>query len=105
MKRTVVAVMATVITTAGAAAVTLPAQASPNTPARACSTHWGRAPRHAGAMVQTRVRNVRAGEHACFDRLVVDLGVGRAPGYRVGYVRAFFADGSGQRVATKGRAK
>ena len=105
MKRTVVAIMAMLITTAGTAAVTLPAQASPNRAGRACSTHWGTAPRHAGAMVQTRVRNVRAGEHTCFDRLVVDLGVGQAPGFRVGYVRAFFADGSGQRVPTKGRAK
>ena len=105
MKRTAVAVMATLFTTVGIAAATLPAQANPDTAARACSTNWGTAPRHAGAMVQTRVRGVRAGEHACFDRLVVDLGPGRAPGYRVGYVRAFFAQGSGQRVPTKGRAK
>lgn len=105
MKRAAVAVMATLITTVGTAAVTLPAQASAHSAARACSAHWGTAPRHAGVMVQTRVRHVRAGEHACFDRLVIDLGVGHAPGYRVGYVRAFIADGSGQRVPTKGRAK
>jgi hypothetical protein len=101
MKRAAVAVMATLITTVGTAAVTLPAQASAHSAARACSAHWGTAPRHAGEMVQTRVRHVRAGEHACFDRLVIDLGVGHAPGYRVGYVRAFIADGSGQRVPTK----
>ena len=105
MKRTAVAVLATLFTTLGTAAITLPAQASPSTAARACSTKWGTAPKHAGAMVQTRVRGVRAGEHACFDRLVINLGPGRAPGYRVGYVRAFIADGSGQRVPTKGRAK
>jgi hypothetical protein len=104
MKRIAVA-LATLVTTLGTAAITLPAQASPSTAARVCSTKWGTGPRHAGAMVQTQVRGVRAGEHACFDRLVVDLGRGRAPGYRVGYVRAFFADPSGMRVPTKGRAK
>jgi len=97
--------MATLVTTVGTAAIALPAQASPSTAARACSTNWGKTHKHAGVMVHTLVRGVRAGEHACFDRLVVDLGRGRAPGYRVGYVQVFFAEGSGQRVRTKGRAK
>src|ERR1700757_1367714 len=108
MNRTAVAVAATLLTTIGTAAVTLPAQASPRaqaSTARACSTHWGTAPRHAGGMVQTQVRHVRAGEHPCFDRLVVGLGPRRRPGYRVSYVRAFFADGSGKRVPARGRAK
>lgn len=104
MRRTAVAVMAAAFTAVGAAAVTAPAQASPRT-AQGCSTSWGTAQRHAGAMAQTRVRDVRAGEHPCFDRLVVDLGAGRAPGYRAGYVRAFYADGSGKRVPARGRAK
>jgi hypothetical protein len=42
---------------------------------------------------------------ACFDRLVVDLGPGRKPGYRVRYVRAFYASGSGMVVHVRGHAK
>jgi hypothetical protein len=56
-------------------------------------------------MVQNKVRTVRAGQHACFDRLVVDLGVGRAPGYHVSYVGRFATQGSGMPVPTRGNAK
>jgi hypothetical protein len=106
MRRTAVALIATLVTTAGAAVAQagVPAQAS-TARAQACATNWGTGPRHAGMLVQTPVRNVRAGQHACFDRLVIDLGAGQAPGYRVRYVRAFYADASGKLVPTKGRAK
>jgi hypothetical protein len=71
----------------------------------ACSTQWGTGTRDKALMVQNRVRDVRVGQHACFDRLVFDLGVGRAPGYHVSYVPAFHAQGSGMLVPTTGRAK
>jgi hypothetical protein len=73
--------------------------------AKSCSTRWGTGKRNAGSMVQTRVRDVRVGQHACFDRLVVDLGAGKAPGYTLRYVGAFHADGSGALVPVSGHAK
>ncbi len=104
MRKSAVAVATTIVTGLSAAAVALPAQAATTAPA-ACSTHWGTGPRHKDQMVQTRVRDVRAGKHTCFDRLVIDLGAGRAPGYNIHYVRAFHADGSGKLVPTSGKAK
>jgi hypothetical protein len=71
----------------------------------ACSTHWGSGPRDRALMVQNRLQDARVGKHACFDRLVFDLGVGRAPGYHVSYVPAFRTQGSGMLVPTAGRAK
>jgi hypothetical protein len=104
MRKTVVAGVTAILTGLSAAVVALPAEAAPAT-GIACATNWGAGPRHKDQMVQTKVRAVRAGVHACFDRLVIDLGAGRAPGYRVSYVGAFHADGSGQLVRTSGHAK
>jgi hypothetical protein len=104
MRKSALAVAATIVTGLSAAAVALPAQAA-TTATATCSTHWGTGPRHKDQMVQTKVRGVRAGQHTCFDRLVIDLGAGRAPGYDVRYVRAFHADGSGKLVRTSGKAK
>jgi hypothetical protein len=56
-------------------------------------------------MVQTAVRDVRTGKHACYDRLVIDLGPGAAPGYNVRYVNAFYDGASGTRVPVSGPAK
>ncbi len=104
MRKTAVAGVTAILTGLSAAVAALPAQATTAAPA-SCSTHWGTGPRHKDQMVQTKVRAVRVGVHACFDRLVIDLGTGRAPGYRVSYVRAFYADGSGKLVRTSGHAK
>ena len=49
------------------------------------------------------VVNVRTGQHATYDRVVIDL-KGGAPGYRIGYVREVREDGSGKVVDTRGRA-
>lgn len=49
------------------------------------------------------VTGLRTGRHATFDRFVVDLRGGRT-GYRVRYVRALVADGSGATVPLKGEA-
>ena len=104
MRKSAVAVATTIVTGLSGAVIALPAQAA-TTSAATCSTHWGTGARHKHQMVQTKVREVRAGKHTCFDRLVIDLGAGRAPGYNVHYVRAFHADGSGKLVPTKGKAK
>ena len=49
------------------------------------------------------VIGIRTGQHATFDRVVIDL-KGGAPGYKVGYVKEVREDGSGKVVDTRGRA-
>ncbi len=70
-----------------------------------CGITWGSQPKQAGSMVQTRVRDVRAGQHPCFDRLVIDLGAGHRPGYSVRYVKQIVQDASGKPIPVKGGAK
>jgi hypothetical protein len=70
-----------------------------------CGIHWGSAPKHAGTMVGSLVQKVRAGEHACFDRLVIELGAGRKPGYRVEYVARIIQDPSGKVIPVRGGAR
>jgi hypothetical protein len=56
-------------------------------------------------MVTSRVSQVSAGRHACFDRLVIRLGKGNRPGYRVRYVAKIVQDGSGKPIRVRGRGK
>ncbi len=73
-----------------------------------CSTGWGSGTKSSGRAEgpsTARVNDVRVGQHACFDRLVIDLGPGRVPGYRVQYVSELRAQGSGKVVPLRGRAK
>ncbi len=73
----------------------------------ACSTRWGTGPKHGGTVftVSTPVLRVRAGEHACFDRLVVDMGRGPRPGFSVRYVARIVAEASGMVLKVRGKAK
>ncbi|MGY1840501.1 MULTISPECIES: AMIN-like domain-containing (lipo)protein [unclassified Modestobacter] len=71
-----------------------------------CGLHWGSLP-EATAVVERpagQVTDVRAGQHPCFDRLVVDLEAGRAGGYDVRYVDQVSAQGSGTPVPVDGGA-
>jgi hypothetical protein len=104
MRKSAIAALTALLAGAGTATMAVPAQAAPHT-AQLCPTNRGTGPRHAGTMVQTKIRDVRVGRHACFDRLVIDLGSGKAPGYRVQYVKAFHASGSGKVVHVAGHAK
>lgn len=52
-----------------------------------CGITWGSLAKTSAPYSTATVTNVRAGRHACFDRLVVDLR-GKSAGYRVEYVRA-----------------
>lgn len=51
---------------------------------------------------QPKVVDLRVGEHARYDRVVIDLD-GKIPGYRVRYVKRLTYDGSGERVPLHGR--
>jgi hypothetical protein len=73
-----------------------------------CSAGWDsgtKASSRAEGPSTGRVADVRVGQHACFDRLVIDLGPGTRPGYRVQYVPAVRGQGSGQVIHLRGRAK
>ncbi|KUG52989.1 hypothetical protein AVL61_12285 [Kocuria rosea subsp. polaris] len=69
-----------------------------------CGITWGSQPKSSGGVVAPprvpHVTNVRAGRHACFDRLVVDLD-NEVKGYDVRY-RAFRGIGSGARLPLRG---
>lgn len=69
-----------------------------------CGITWGSLPKSNSLMSQAPVTNVRAGQHTCFDRLVVDLRAAPAPGYFVGYVSQVVEDGSGRPVPLRGGA-
>lgn len=88
---------------AAGGAATVAAQAA--RPA-ACGTAWGTNAKQGGPAnpVSTKVKAVRAGQQPCFDRLVIDLGVGTHPGYRVSYVSKIIADPSGKTLSMRGKA-
>jgi hypothetical protein len=92
--------------TAASAAFVLPAtaQAAPY-----CGITWGSLPKQAGnsapSLRGSELSAVRGGQHACFDRLVLDAtGSSRVASYRVEYVPAVRSDGSGAVVPLKGGA-
>jgi hypothetical protein len=85
--------------------VAAPAQAA----APYCGITWGSLAKHAGnsdpSLQGSELTAVRAGQHACYDRLVLDVtGSSRVASYRVAYVPAVRSDGSGAVVPLKGGA-
>lgn len=70
-----------------------------------CGIVWGSLPESAtSGTARGTLYDVRAGRHACFDRLVFDVH-GPIAGYRVQYVDAVRAPGSGAVVGVAGRAR
>lgn len=73
--------------------------------AKACPVvYWGSLPKSNATMNTGPVENLRSGRHACFDRIVIDLG-GRPVGYSVRYVNRIVQPGSGQTMSVRGGAK
>ena len=96
--------LALLAVTAATAAVVAPAPAQAAAPY--CGLTWGSLPEAANASDTEMVNDVRAGRHACFDRLVVDLG-GQDTTFRsydVRYVSQVAEDGSGRPVPVRGAA-
>jgi hypothetical protein len=82
------------------------ATAAPRTASSpSCGSAFSTAAKHVNRMVQSKVLTVRAGRHACFDRLVIDIGRGREPGFRVRYVKQIISDPSGMVLHVRGDAK
>jgi hypothetical protein len=69
-----------------------------------CGIRWGSLAKSQNATSTAPLTNVRAGRHACYDRLVLDFR-GDSDGYRVEYVSAVAQDGSGAVVPLRGGAK
>jgi len=88
-------------TTVSLAVLTAPAAAAPF-----CGQVWGSTPESAEQHDRERLLDVRSGQHACFDRLVLDLGGQDATfgSYDVRYVPGVVADGSGDPVPVRGGA-
>jgi hypothetical protein len=90
------------LTTAVTAVVlTAPAQAAPY-----CSITWGSLAKSHDAGDTEMVNGVRSGRHACFDRLVIDLGGQDVSfdSYDVRYVSQVYSDGKGDPVPVRGAA-
>ncbi|MCW2695329.1 MAG: uncharacterized protein JWR62_414 [Modestobacter sp.] len=93
-----------VLTAVAAVVVGLVGPASAAAPS--CGITWGSLPRAQDSGDREVLTDVRAGRHACYDRLVVDLGGedDHFGSYAVRYVRQVTEDGSGHAVALRGGA-
>jgi len=69
-----------------------------------CGITWGSLPKEASPGSNARLSDVRVGQHACYDRLVLDM-IGDVRGYSVRYVDQVVFDGSGELVPLRGGAK
>jgi len=68
-----------------------------------CGIRWGSLPKAGSPGSAVPLVNVRAGRHACYDRLVMDF-AGRASGFNVRYVPAVREQGRGEVVPLRGGA-
>ena len=85
--------------------------AARGTAAPYCGIGWGSLPKQDFHYTTATISNLRAGRHACFDRLVVELGPREpgwpgpdANGYQVRYVSQFTSDPSDRPIALAGGA-
>lgn len=85
------------------AALLSPADASAAT---SCSVVWGSLAKGSlNAFSSGHVYGVRAGQHPCYDRVVIDITSTHKVGYRVQYVNTVYREGSGQAVPLAGGAR
>lgn len=99
MRRSV-AILGVLVLGVLASLVAVPAQAT----GPYCGIRWGSLPKSVTTGSTGEVFDVRAGQHPCFDRLVLDVS-GDANGYFVHYVDQVRMDGSGQVVPVRGGAR
>ena len=101
MNRHPVRLLVLAVTMLAALSLTVPAQAAPY-----CGITWGSLPKVQAFQDGEFVNGVRAGRHACFDRLVIDVGGQDVSfgSYDVRYVPLVRQDGSGHAVPVRGAA-
>lgn len=80
-----------------------PASAKLDHQAPFCGIYWGSLEKSELTTEASRLTNVRAGRHECFDRLVFDF-AGNVDGYRVSYEDHVATDGAGVPIHLKGGA-
>jgi len=73
-------------------------------PACANTEGWGTGTRQHAPYSSAPLYHVRAGRHACYDRVVFDVNGSAAAGYAARYVDVVHADGSGTPVPVAGTA-
>jgi hypothetical protein len=85
--------------------------AARGTAAPFCGISWGSLPKQDSHYTSASITNLRAGRHACFDRLVIDLGPRQpglpgsdANGYQVRYVSQATSDPSDRPIPLAGAA-
>jgi hypothetical protein len=107
MRRFLVLAMAALVLLTG---IALPVAAR-GSAAPFCGIRWGSLPKQDSHYTTAHITNLRAGRHACFDRLVIDLGPREpgwpgpdANGYQVRYVGQFTSDPSDRPIALAGGA-
>jgi hypothetical protein len=101
-------VVAALVMAAGLAPVTAAAAAPVSSSASApyCGTTWGsQAKTVVKGTAAPDLTNIRAGRHACFDRLVFDVRGGNVTGYWVRYVAVMTAPADIFPVPVRGGAK
>lgn len=101
--------VATVLTASAAllaspAAAVSPSNVAPTATSSSCSVHWGSLAEYAEGYSTGTIQGVRAGRHACFDRLVIDM-TGTPSGYSVKYVDEVVGEGSGDVIPVAGGAR
>ena len=98
MKRSVAAIIGLVL----AALTVVAAPASATTPY--CGIRWGSLAKSVPGNSPDALVDVRAGQHACYDRVVLDV-AGPALGYSVQYVAQVRDQGRGEVVPVRGGAR
>ena len=80
---------------------------TPTVTAAACAAPWGSLAKQQSTWSTSQITGVRSGQHACFDRLVIDLNDAGAgtPGFDVRYVTRVAQEGSGATVPLRGGAR
>ncbi|MBG0737845.1 hypothetical protein IV500_00095 [Paeniglutamicibacter antarcticus] len=68
-----------------------------------CGITWGSVAKSSVMTTTAPIAGVRAGRHNCYDRLVIDIN-GRGAGFKVAYVDAVHAEGSGRVIPLSGGA-
>ena len=96
-----ISVLAAALAVVGTIALTAP---SANATAPYCGITWGSLAKVADATEVAALTNVRAGRHACFDRLVLDF-AGDFDGYEVRYVSEIRGIALDRPVALRGGAR
>jgi hypothetical protein len=105
LRRLVVLAMSAVAVAVTTLALSAPAEA---TTTQSCAVTWGSLAKQgpgSGPVTGAMLSNVRAGRHACYDRLVLDIrGTSALRSYRAEYVRQVTEDASGRPVPLRGGA-